>query len=197
MVYPADLISKSIAVVGVLIVILMFTLAAYLDSFLKGEIDKNIFTVSQSLAFGNRPLMISMLSAGMLAIGYLIYYRGHRYMLIRLFLIFMMLALIITIMWVTTFYNRTDHYIIAFVIFICNIVLVSLNSVAIYKDTKGLNMLSKFILYLLPILAILGYVGLIVDNIPVVANKVPELFPSFENYSLAIQGSSILTLGFI
>jgi hypothetical protein len=197
MVYQADIVSKSIAVVGVLIVVSMFTLAAYLDSFLKGDIDKNIFTVSQALAFGNRPLMISMLTAGMFAIGYLIYYRGHRYMLIRLFLLFVMLALIITIMWVTTFYNRKDHYIIAFVIFICNILLVTLNSVAIYKDIKGLSMISNVIVFLLPILAILGFVGLIVGNIPAVANKVPELFPSFENYSLAVQGGSLLTLGFL
>jgi hypothetical protein len=197
MVYPADIVSKSIATVGLLIVVLMFTLAAYLDSFLKGDIDKNIFTVSQALAFGNRPLMISMLTMGMFAIGYLIYYRGHRYMLIRLFLILLMLSLIITIMWVTTFYSRKDHYIIAFVIFIANIVLISLNSVAVYKDTKGLGMLSKVILYLLPILSILGFIGLIVGNIPAVEKKVPELFPSFENYSLAIQGGSILTLGFL
>jgi hypothetical protein len=197
MVYPADIVSKSIAVVGVLIVVLMFTLAAYLDSFLKGDIDKNIFTVSQALAFGNRPLMIAMLSAGMFAIGFLIYYRGHRYMLIRLFLILLMLSLIITIMWVTTFYSRQDHYIIAFVIFIANILLISLNSMSIFKDTKGLSMISKVVLYLLPILAILGLIGLIVGNIPAVSNKVPELFPSFENYSLAVQGGSILTLGFM
>jgi hypothetical protein len=197
MVYPADIISKSISVVGVLIVILMFTLAAYLESFLKGDIDKNIFTVSQALAFGNRPLMISMLTVGMFALGYLIYYRGHRYMLIRLFIIFLILALIITIMWVTTFYSRKDHYIIAAVIFISNIVLISLNSAAIYKDTKGLSMISKIILYMLPILAMLGFIGLILGNVPAISKKVPELFPSFENYSLAIQGGSILTLGFM
>ena len=118
-------------------------------------------------------------------------------MLIRLFIIFLMLALIITIMWVTTFYSRKDHYIIAAVIFISNIVLISLNSAAIYKDTKGLTMISKIILYMLQILGILGFVGLILGNVPAISKKVPELFPSFENYSLAIQGGSILTLGFI
>lgn len=197
MVYPADIVSKSISTVGLLIIILMFTLAAYLDSFLKGDIDKNIFTVSQALAFGNRPLMISMLTVGMFAIGYLIYYRGHRYMLIRLFLLLVMLSLVITIMWVTTFYSRKEHYIIAFVIFSCNLLLVTLNSVAIYKDTKGLSLVSKIILFTIPILSFLGFIGLIIGNIPSIKSKVPELFPSFENYSLAIQGGSFLTLGFI
>jgi hypothetical protein len=197
MVRPADIISKSIAVGGVVIVVLMFTIAAYLDSFLQGKIDKNIFTISQALAFGNRPAMITLLSIGMFAIGYLIYYRGHRYMLPRLFLVLVMLSLIITIMWVTTFYNPKDHYSIALSLFFSNITLVILNSMAIYKDTNGLSLLSKVILILLPILAILGFIVLNISKIPFINKKVPQLFPSFENYSLAIQGGSIITLGFI
>ena len=53
------------------------------------------------------------------------------------------------------------------------------------------------ILQILPILAILGGIGLVLGKNEIIEKKVVQLFPSFENYMILIQGASILTLGFI
>ena len=53
------------------------------------------------------------------------------------------------------------------------------------------------ILQILPILAILGGMGLMIGKYKIVEEKVVQLFPSFENYMILVQGASILTLGFI
>ena len=194
----ADIISRSLAMMGILIVVLMFTLAAYLNSFLRGKINKNIFTVSQALAFGNKPAMITMLTVSIMLLMFLNYYRGLRYLPIRLFLLFIIYAFILSLLWVTTFYNKEDHYILASIIFISIIIYITLSSVALYSFNKGsLSCASIILLYLIPFLSILGFVGLIVGNIKVVKEKVPEIFPSFENYMLFMTGLSTLTLGFM
>lgn len=190
-----DLISKVVSLVAILIVVLMFTLAAYLNSFLKGKIDKNLFTVSQALAFGNKPAMIFMLTVGMSLLMYLNYHRGLKFLYIRLFLLFVVYALITSLFWVTTYYNRTDHFIIAFNIFTLILLYILFNSIALYNS--NLPLYSRIFLILLPILGLLGFIGLIVGNIPAVSKKVVQLFPSFENYMLFITGLSNLALGFI
>ena len=50
---------------------------------------------------------------------------------------------------------------------------------------------------MLPILAILGTIGLILAKNKFIEKKVVQLFPSFENYMIFLQGATILTLGFI
>jgi hypothetical protein len=176
---------------------IMFGLASYLTSFLKGKISKDLFTISQSLAFGNKPVMVSILTISFMLILYLNYYRGHKYLLVRMFLLLLMYSLIITIIWVTTYYNIKDHYILAFVIFTLALIYVYLNSIVIYKGLKNKTRINIFILFLIPILITLGFLGLIISNISPIRKEVVELFPSFENFTLSIMGLSILALGFI
>jgi hypothetical protein len=191
----SDLLSKSIAIVGVLIVFLMFTLAAYLNSFLKGHIDKNLFTVSQSLAYGNKPAMGVMLTIGIGMIMFLNVYRGLNFLYLRLFLLLVCYSLILTIFWVTTYYNRRDHYIIALTIFTCAIAYIFLNSIALYMN-KGYNTFGLIGIILVPIFAVLGFIGLIISLTPKINNKVPQIFPSFENFMLLMKGMSVILLGF-
>ena len=192
-----DLISKGIAVVGVLTVFLMFTLAAYLDSFLKGHIDKNLFTVSQALAFGNKPIMGVMLTIGIGLIMFLNVYRGLDFLFIRLFLLLVCYSLILSIFWVTTYYNLKDHYILAFIIFVCTTSYIFFNSIALYK-TGGYNIIGLVLIFAIPIAALLGIIALIITSIPSISNKAPpQIFPSFENFMLLLKGLSVLLLGFI
>lgn len=191
----ANIISKSIAIFGVLLVFLMFLSEAYIHSYLNGHIDKNLFTVSQSLAFGYKPGMGIMLTLGMGILIFLNLYRGLNYLPVRIFLLFVCYALIFTIFWVTTYYSRKDHYSIATTIFICAVVYIFLNSMAIFNH-GGYNTLGLVLIYLLPILSIVGFIGLSIGLIPVVFTKVPQIFPSFENFILVLVGASNLLLGF-
>jgi hypothetical protein len=193
----ANDISRILSVSSVSIIMLMFLLAAYMNSFEKGKIDKNIFTVSQALAFGNKPAMVLMLTAGLALLLLLNYYRGLPYLYIRLFLIVVMYAFITTIFWVTTFYNKKDHYILASIIFISAVIYITFTSMALYKFNKNLSPINTMLIYAIPLLSIIGIVGLVVGNIKVVNDKVPQVFPSFENYLLFLMGLSSILLGFI
>ena len=53
------------------------------------------------------------------------------------------------------------------------------------------------ILLALPVLAIIGSIGLILGKINAIEEKAVQLFPSFENYIGAVLGMSIFTLGFM
>jgi len=190
-------ISRVLSVSSVSIVMLMFLLAAYMTSFEKGKIDKNIFTVSQALAFGNKPTMVLMLTTGLALLLLLNYYRGLPYLYIRLFLVVVMYAFITSLFWVTTFYNRKDHYILASIIFISAVIYITFTSMALYKFNKNLSPFYTILIYAIPLLSIIGIVGLLIGNIKTVNDKAPQVFPSFENYLLFLMGLSSLMLGFI
>ena len=193
----ANTLSKALAISCGVVFALCIGLSAYLVSAEKGEINDTNFTVSQSLAFGNKYAMVPLLllSAGIL--GYLIYYRGGEYVAFRLFLISIIYSLIITIVWVTTFYSRNDHYILAGIIFVSVLINIVLTSFVIYNGLKIKSKKAEIILKLLPLLASVGGAGLFISKIGYIEDKVVQLFPSFENYMILIQGASILALGFI
>jgi hypothetical protein len=192
----ANLISKSLSVIIIIILLATFGLTAYLPSTLKGEVNENIFTISQSLAFAIKTAFIILLTTAIGLLGYLIYYRGHAYGLFRILLIFIMYAFVLTILWVTTYYNKQDHYIFAGIIFSAASIFMILNC---YAVALGLSPKAKhklLILKIIPILVLIGFAGLIIGIIPYIDQKASPLFPTFENYMLAIQGLTILTLGF-
>jgi len=192
-----DTVSKVLASLCLLIFALCIGLSAYLVSALKGEIDDKNFTISQSLAFGNKYAMVILLVLSFGILGYLTYYRGGAYLILRLFLILVISSLIITIIWVTTFYSKMDHYILAGIIFVSALINIILTSNTIYSELKMKTKNKIIILQILPILAILGGMGLMIGKYKIVEEKVVQLFPSFENYMILVQGASILTLGFI
>lgn len=99
---------------------MMFAFAAYFDSFKKGKIDKNLFTVSQSLAFGNKVDMGILLTTGISLLMFLNYYRGLPYMYVKI-LLFVIFSFILSIFWVTTYYSISEHQILAL---ITNIIII-------------------------------------------------------------------------
>jgi len=192
-----DIISKRLAVSCVTLFVLFIGITAYLVSALKDEIQSNNFTISQAIAFGNKPSMITLVVLAMSIFSYLTYYRGHKYLYFRLLLSLIMCSLVITIIWVTTYYSKEDHYILAGFIFSSVIITIILNSYLIYNGQLVKTKNSKIILLALPILAILGFIGLTLGKVSFIEDKVVQLFPSFENYVASIFGISVITLGFM
>jgi len=192
-----DTVSKVLASLCCLIFALCIGLSAYLVSVLKVEIDDKNFTISQSLAFGKKYAMVILLVLSFSILGYLTYYRGGAYLFTRLLLVLVISSLIITLIWITTFYSKMDHYILAGIIFISVLINITLTSNTIYNELKIKTKTKKNILILITILALIGFIGLGVSKINIVEDKVVQLFPSFENYMILVQGASILTLGFI
>ena len=136
-----------------------------------------------------------MLTIGFGMLMFLNGYRGLSYVYVRLFLLLVCYALIFTIFWVTTYYSRKDHYSIATAIFISATVYIFLNSIAIY-NYGGYNSFGLVLIYALPILAVLGFIGLFVGLTPQIREKVSQIFPSFENFMLFLVGIANLLLGF-
>ena len=118
-------------------------------------------------------------------------------MFFRLLLSLIICSFVITIVWVTTYYSKEDHYILAAFIFSSVVITIVLNSYLIYNGQTVKTKNSKMILLALPILAILGSVGLILGKVSVIEDEVVQLFPSFENYIATIFGMSVFTLGFM
>ena len=192
-----DTMSKRLAVSCVTLFVLFLGITAYLVSALEGDIQGNNFTISQAIAFGNKPSMITLVVLAMGIFSYLTYYRGHNYMFFRLLLSLIICSFVITIVWVTTYYSKEDHYILAAFIFSSVVITIVLNSYLIYNGQTVKTKNSKMILLALPILAILGSVGLILGKVSVIEDEVVQLFPSFENYIATIFGMSVFTLGFM
>ena len=197
MIKQPDFFSKSISLICVFLFVILLSISAYLVSTLKGKIDDTEFTISQSLAFSEKFSLVSLLVVAFSILSYLIYYRGHKYLLFRLFLNLVICAFIITIVWVTTFYSKLDHYILAGIIFISVLVSILLDSYLLYNGLKIKTKQNKIILMSIPILAILGLIVLFIAKLKVVEDKVVQLFPIFENYMIVIKGLSIISLGFI
>ena len=192
-----DTMSKRLAVSCVTLFVLFLGITAYLVSALEGEIQGNNFTISQAIAFGNKPSMVTLVVIAMSIFSYLTYYRGHNYLYFRLLLSLIICSFVITIVWVTTYYSKEDHYILAAFIFSSVIITIILNSYLIYNGQTVKSKNSKMILLALPILAILGFIGLTLGKVSVIEDEVVQLFPSFENYIGALFGMSVFTLGFM
>lgn len=187
--------SRYLSIVIIFLLVLAIGLLAYLPATLEGEITDQTFTISQSLAFSIKPAFVVVFTIAFLLFGYLIYYRGHGLMILRLFLLLVMFALITTLLWVTTFYSQTDHYILAAVIFFSILIFIALNNYVIFMGIKNHSKPKDLFLIGTPILAVLGSIGLILSKSEFAS--ISELFPSFENFMLVVQGLSVLALGFL
>ena len=190
--------TRQAAVAAVFMFLILFGLGTYLTAYLKGEISKSLFTVSQSLAFGNQPVVIIFLTMALLLVGFINQTRGPAKLLwLRQFMLLLVYGLVISLLWVTTYYSTTDHYILASIIFTTIVIYILMTSVLYYKNSKGLNKLSKAILIMLPVLSTLVFIGLIVANLGVVREKISQFFPSLENSMIFLFLVCIIIQGFM
>jgi len=187
--------TRVISIISCFLFVASFGLLAYLNASLKKEINSQDFTVSQALAFSIKPAFVVVFTIACLCFGYLIYYRNHPYVFIRLFMLLVIYAFVITILWVTTYYNKQDHYILALFIFIIAVLLIGMNNFLIYNGLKGHTKLKDIFLIGIVILAVLGLIGILISL--VFLSQIVQVFPSFENYILSIKGLSVIALGFI
>ena len=189
--------SKSLSIICISLFVIFLGITAYLVSALQNEVNSEVFTISQAIAFGNQPGMISLLVSAFGVLSYLTYYRGHNYLFIRLFMYLLICALIITIVWVTTYYNKKDHYSLAGVIFFTLAIVITLNSYLIYNGLLLKTKKNKYVLTVIPILSIIGLIGVGFGSMNVIDDTPLELFPAFEIYMGFVLCISIFTLGFM
>ena len=187
--------TKILASLGVLFFLIALGLGSYLVSYKKNEIDENRFTISQSLAYGNKPVMVTFYTLAYILLIPLVLFRGGQKSLMytRLFLLILSYSLLITIIWVTAYRNEKQHYIFAAIIFISNLLfqLITLISFYNYVNRKK-TLIGAGIIQLLIVILLFVFLG----N-SLYSNLYRQLFASFENVTVASMGSIILALGFI
>jgi hypothetical protein len=118
--------SRALSLITLIFFLSALLLGAYLVSTEKGEIDPSKFTISQALAFGEKPIMIPLFALAMITTLLLNYVRGGEKFLLylRYFLILLSYSLIIAIIYITTYKNKSLHYKFAGLIFLCQLLYV-------------------------------------------------------------------------
>jgi hypothetical protein len=181
----------TVSVCAITIFLLLFGIACYYTSYDKGEISSDIFTISQSLAYANKRAVILLLTIGMLLIfqlNYMIPIKNYAHF--RAALLIIMYAFVMSLLWVTTYYNSEDHYILAGIIFSTIVIYINMIGFGYYAKCN-----SNKLMLITPALSVLVFVGLIIANINKIKNSIHPLFPSLENTMLLLFLITILLQG--
>lgn len=192
-----DKLSIILSLIFSILFALCFSLTTYLPAALDKQISSSNFTVSQSLAFAVKGAFLGLFSVILILGIFIIWYCGYNFVWIRIFILISIFALIITLLWVTTYYNKTDHYILAGIIFTLSSLFICLTSFVIIqaRGYKNLSKYTKIICIVLPALSILGLLGLFI-SLKYLEN-IKELFPSFELFASSIFVMSFVSIGII
>ena len=182
--------TKIVSMFSILCFLLAFGVAGYEVSYKKNHINKKDFTISQSLAFGNDPALVTLFTIGMMAYIYLIFLRGpSKYLYSRTICLLISYSLLITIIWITTYKDLKLHKIFASIIFISILIYHILTLVAFKNVSNNLH-------YSLLIATILNAMVLIASGLTAFYEEMVA-FASLENTTVVIMGSVLLLLGFI
>ena len=189
-----------IQLAGIFSVLLLasgFGLAAYEVSYKKGEITRNEFTVSQSLAYSDKPVILTLLTLGTAAYIYMLYARGpQKLLVVRILLQVLIYALVISLLWVKPWGKYLNkHRILAAVIFFSILVYHILT----YQVFKNVSPWVKILLLVAVILNFLVFIGLLASKSPWLSKYEESniVFASLENTNTLIMGSVILILALL
>jgi hypothetical protein len=121
--------TELLSAVSIFTYLVGLVVGAYSISISKDEISRDEFTVSQALAFGSRELMIICFVLSYLFLLLLIWERGPlKYIAIRSLLITIFFSLLVTIIYVTKYYDEDMHFILAGIMFIANLIFILLTA---------------------------------------------------------------------
>lgn len=190
-----SLVTKILSVLGVIFFCIGLGFGSYLVSYKKKEIDKDRFTISQSLAFGNKPVMITFYTLAYLCIIPLVILRGGNMSLklLRILLLVLSYSLLITIIWITTYRNEKQHYIFAVIIFLSNLLFQIITIISFYNYVnKKKTLVGAGFMQLLVVLLLFTFLLKSMNS-----KLFAKLFASFENLTVLSMGSVLLALGFV
>ena len=198
---PPDTISRVVGTASVISFLGALLGGAYGYSIHKKKVDKDIFTISQALAFGNQYIMVVFFTLAFMGIIFLNFYRSPKKLLIiRVLLLILMYVFLITIMWVTTFKNEKLHYAFAGIIFLSNLVYVSILTYVYQKYLKDKASYKTYLLDLNLMFAFAAMVIILVFGIFESDNRTnldDAIFASTENFNVIITATTLLFLTFI
>lgn len=198
---PPNLHTKKLSIISVVFFLIALVGGAYGFSIASNHIDDNDFTVSQALAHGNKIIMIIFFVSSFLIMAYLNYLRSSNFLYkLRIFLLFVVCTLIITIMWVTVSKNNHLHYMLAGIIFTTNILYLLIISHIFNEYLKNEKRYKKYILDIILFLTFFAWIILLVFGIFSSGDDDlfdDEIFAITENITVCLTALPILFLGFV
>lgn len=192
---PVDNSTRIISVISILTFLIGLTVFSYGFSIIDGELgttESKTFTISRSLGKGNKPGIIIFITLAILYLFWLILLRGpKKYLKLRLILVGISYVLLISLLWLTPWYNESLHYALASVIFAFLLFYIMITYYLLYKNYQK----NKYLFYFLIGLNVSVTIALAV--LAILHGKVDtDFFASFELVFAFLFGVSILVLGF-
>jgi len=192
---PVDNSSRIISVISILTFLIGLTVFSYGFAIIDGELgttESKTFTISRSLGKGNKPGIIIFITLAILYLFWLILLRGpKKYLHLRLVLVGISYVLLISLLWLTPWYNESLHYALASVIFAFLLIYIMITYYLLYKNYQKNKNLFYFLigLNICVTIALAVFAGLhgTIDT---------DFFASFELVFAFLFGISILVLGF-
>lgn len=186
---------KILTILSIICYLSSIGLLTYLPAAIDHKISNKLFTISEALAFSIKTGFIIIFTISCLIYSYVMYKKYNTLILFKFIILLIIYSFIITILWVTTYYNKNDHYILACFIFISAFILINLNNYHIYKSlttTKHKNIIIIFSIF--TIFTLLGtFISLIIYKYN---NNITGIFPSFEISMIILQAISMFFVGF-
>jgi hypothetical protein len=198
---PVNINSQVLAILTLIFFLAALLLGAYLISAKKGEIDPDKFTISQALAFGEKGIMIPLFALAMITTLLLNKVRGGEKFLLyfRYLLILISYSFVITIIFVTTYENKSLHYKLAGVIFLCQLLYVLTVSNLFNKyldpDCGLLTAIDYNVILIISAFALLVVFGIFEEDDSSDFQNV--IFASSENITVFLNLLPVLFLGFV
>jgi hypothetical protein len=187
--------TRIISLISVLTFLIGLTIFSYGFSIIDGELgttESKTFTISRSLGKGNKPGIIIFVSLAFLYLLYLVNLRGpKKFLHLRFGLLIVAYGLLLSLLWLTPWYNEDLHYSLASVIFLSILVYNILTYYLLYQNYQKNKYLFYFLIGLNVIVTIcLGIFAILHGDLD------KDLFASFELVFAFLFGVSIFVLGF-
>lgn len=187
--------TRIISAISVITFLIGLTVFSYGFSIIDGELgttESKTFTISRSLGKGNKPGIIIFVTLAFLYLLYLVRLRGpQKYLKTRYGLLIVAYGLLLSLLWLTPWYNESLHYGLATIIFLSILIYNIMTYYLLYQNYQK----NKKLFYFLIGLNIAVTIGLGVFAI-LHSNLDKDLFASFELIFAFLFGISILVLGF-
>jgi len=192
---PTDNSSRLISSLSIITFLIGLCVFSYGYAIIDGELgttESKTFTISRSLGKGNKPGIIIFISLAMFYLFWLNMLRGpEKFIQLRLGLLFVAYSLLISLLWLTPWYNESLHYGLATIIFLSILTYVIMTYYLLYKNYQK----NKKLFYGLIILNIIATICLGIFAI-LHGSLDKDFFASFELVFAFLFGVSILVLGF-
>lgn len=198
---PPDIISRSVGTLSIISFLGALLGGAYGYSIHKKKVNGSIFTISQALAFGNQYIMVIFFTLSFAGIIFLNFYRSPRkYLIIRIILLLFVYGFLITIIWVTTFRNKKLHYTFAGIIFLSNLIYITILT---YLYQRYLKDKARYKTYLLDVNLMFSFASMVILLVFGIfesdkkTNLDDSIFASTENFNVLVTATTLIFLSFI